>query len=157
MITWHEFASQQPELARQGAGLLYHFGVGLAFLSTVRADGGPRLHPMCPVLTEAGLYAFIVPSPKQRDLHRDGRYAMHSFPLEDNEDAFYVTGTASHVPDRQVRSQLARQFADERSAFGVPPLGESQHLFEFRVQTAMVTRTIGHGDPEPRHSIWRAA
>ncbi len=89
MISWGGFQSQQPELARQGADLLYHFGVGLAFLGTVGADGGPRLDPVCPLLTEAGLYGFIVPSPKQADLHRDGRYAVHSFPLEDNEDAFY--------------------------------------------------------------------
>jgi hypothetical protein len=80
MISWSDFQAQQPDLARQGADLLYHYGVGLAFLGTVRADGGPRLHPMCPLLTGTGLYAFIVPSPKQRDLHRDGRYAMHSFP-----------------------------------------------------------------------------
>lgn len=43
-ISWRDFKAQQPELARQGAELLYHFGVGLAFLGTVRADGGPRLH-----------------------------------------------------------------------------------------------------------------
>lgn len=45
---------------------------------------------MCPLLTDTGLYAFIVPTPKQKDLHRDGRYAMHSFPLDDKEDAFYL-------------------------------------------------------------------
>jgi hypothetical protein len=157
VISWQDFQAQQPELARQGAGLLYHFGVGLAFLGTVRADGGPRLHPMCPLLTETGLYAFIVPSPKQRDLHRDGRYAMHSFPLEDNEDAFYLSGTASHVTDRPTRDRLARQFADERSRFALPPPGEEQHLFEFGVQAALLTQTTGHGDPEPQHTIWRAA
>jgi hypothetical protein len=75
VISWSEFKARQPELALSGADLLYHFGVGLAFLATVRADGGPRLHPMCPLLTETGLYAFIVPSPKQRDLHRDGQLA----------------------------------------------------------------------------------
>ena len=115
MISWSDFKAQQPELARQGADLLYHYGVGLAFLGTVRADGGPRLHPMCPLLTETGLYAFIVPSPKQRDLHRDGRYVMHSFPLDDNEDAFYLSGVVSHVSHPQIRDRLARQFADERS------------------------------------------
>ena len=156
-MTWPEFESQQPDLARQGAALLYHFGVGLSFLSTVRADGGPRLHPMCPVLTETGLYAFIVPSPKQHDLHRDGRYAMHSFPLEDNEDAFYLSGTASHVLAPDIRDRLAQQFATERAAFGAPPPGGDQHLFEFHLQTAMVTQTTGHGDPEPRHTIWRAS
>jgi hypothetical protein len=25
--------------------------VGLAFVATVRPDGGPRVHPMCPVIT----------------------------------------------------------------------------------------------------------
>jgi hypothetical protein len=158
VISWMDFKAQQPELARQGADLLYHYGVGLAFLGTVRADGGPRLHPMCPLLADAGLYAFIIPSPKQQDLHRDGRYAMHSFPLEDNEDAFYLTGAARHVPDSQIRARLAQQFADERSEpdSAVPPPGEEQQLFEFHVQAALVTRTTGHGDPDPQHTSWRA-
>ena len=151
-----DFRAQQPELARQGAGLLYHYGVGLAFLGTVRADGGTRLHTICPLLTETGLYAFIVPSPKQRDLRRDGRYAMHSFPLEDNEDAIYLTGAASYVSHPRIRDPLARQFADERSDSAAPPPGEEQLLFEFQVQAAMLTRTSGHGDPQPRHTVWRA-
>ena len=157
MISWSDFKIGRPDLARHGADLLYHFGVGLAFLGTVRADGGPRLHPICPLLTEAGLYAFIVPSPKRTDLHRDGRYAMHSYPMEDNEDAFYLCGAASHVPDAVMRDLLARQFAEERSGQAVPPPGEEQHLFEFRVEAAMLTRTTGHGDPSPRHEIWRLA
>ena len=156
VISWRDFKVQQPELARQGADLLYHYGVGLAFLGTVRADGGPRLHPMCPLLTESGLYAFIVPSPKQKDLHRDGRYAMHSFPLDDNEDAFYLSGLASYAPQPEIRDRLGQQFAAERSG-SPPPPGEEQHLFEFQIQAAMLTRTIGHGDPEPQHTIWRAA
>lgn len=157
MISWGTFKAQQPELARQGAGLLYHYGVGLAFLGTVRADGGPRLHPMCPLLTDTRLYAFIVPSPKQRDLHRDGRYAMHSFPLEDNEDAFYLSGMARHVPNGRTRDRLAQQFAGERTEPAIPPPGAEQHLFEFQVQAAMLTRTTGHGDPQPQHTIWRVA
>jgi hypothetical protein len=28
--------------------MLYHFGVPLGYLATVRRDGGPRLHPFCP-------------------------------------------------------------------------------------------------------------
>ena len=156
VISWGDFKAQRPDLAQQGGELLYHYGVGLAFLGTVRPDGGPRLHPMCPLLTDTGLYAFIVPSPKQRDLHRDGRYAMHSFPLEDNEDAFYLSGAASHVSHAQLRDRLARQFAVERSD-SLPPPGEEQHLFEFQLQAAMLTRTTGQGDPEPQHTIWRAS
>jgi hypothetical protein len=156
VISWSDFEAQQPELARQGADLQYHFGVGLAFLGTVRADGRPRLHPMCPLFHETGLYAFIVPSPKQKDLHRDGRYAMHSFPLDDNEDAFYLSGVVGHVSDPGIRDPLAQQFTDERAKLSVPAPGEEQHLFEFLVQAAMLTRTSGRGDPEPRHTIWRA-
>jgi hypothetical protein len=155
VISWSDFKVRQPDLARQGAELLYHFGVGLAFLSTVRPDGGPRLHPMCPLVTEEGLYAFIVPSPKLRDLHRDGRYSMHSYPLEDNEDAFYLSGAARHVTDSAARDRLARLFADERADQNIPAPGEEQHLFEFEVQMAMLTRTTGHGDPSPQHTIWR--
>jgi hypothetical protein len=156
VISWQEFRRVEPELARQGAELLYHVGVGLAFLATVRTDGGPRLHPMCPLLADDRLFAFIVPSPKRDDLHRDGRYAMHSFPLDTNEDAFYLTGQAQHVIEPQLRARLGRQFADERSEFSLPPPGDDQHLFEFLVSTAMLTRTTGHGDPSPQHARWRA-
>jgi hypothetical protein len=156
MTSWRDFTAQQPVLAEQGAELLYHFGVGLAFLGTVRADGGPRVHPMCPLITADGLYGFIVPSPKRQDLHRDGRYAMHTFPFDDNEDAFYLTGTARPVTASHLRAELARQFAAERSSLGVPAPGQDQELFEFGVESAMLTRTTGHGDPHPHHTIWRA-
>ena len=62
---------------------------------------------MCPLLDDNGMYAFIVPSPKQRDLRRDGRYALHSFPCDDNEDAFCATGTARLVDDPAVRADLS--------------------------------------------------
>ena len=48
MTNWGEFRSAQPSLAAAGRALFYQFGVGLAFLSTVRRDGGPRLHPDVP-------------------------------------------------------------------------------------------------------------
>jgi hypothetical protein len=156
VVTWSAFKSAQPTMAEDGRQLLYDVGVGLAFLGTTKPDGGPRLHPICPLAGADGLFAFIVPSPKRGDLHRDGRYALHSFPLKDNEDAFYLSGRARHVTDAVLRSQLAQQFADERSALALDPPGEEQHLFEFDVSTAMLTRTTGHGDPSPRHQVWHA-
>jgi len=107
VVTWGELAAAEPELARDGAGLLYQFGVGLGFLATVRRDGGPRVRPMCPLLAGGGLFAFIIPSPKQHDLLRDGRYALHSFPSPENEDAFSVTGVAVAVADAARRGALA--------------------------------------------------
>lgn len=91
-MKWGEFASHRPDLAEAGRELLYQYGVGLAFLAITRDDGGPRVHPMCPLLTDSELFAFIVPSPKRHDLHADGRYALHSFAAEANEDAFYLDG-----------------------------------------------------------------
>ena len=110
---------------------------------------------MCPVMTDAGLFAFIVPSPKQRDLLRDGRYALHSFPREDNEDAFYCAGRASLVEDRALRSELAAVFVGERARLGVPPPSEEDLLFEFMLGSCLLTRTTGHGDPNPAHRVWR--
>ncbi len=111
---------------------------------------------MCPLINGRGLFAFIVPSPKQHDLHRDGRYALHSVPLERSEDAFYVTGHARHVTNADLRASLAGQFADERAALSMDKPDEEQDLFELDVSMAMLTRTTGHGDPTPQHAIWHA-
>jgi hypothetical protein len=154
--TWPEFARLSPDLAEPGRALLYQFGVGLGFLATTRPDGGPRVHPMCPVLTERGAFAFIVPSPKQRDLHRDGRYALHSFPRPDNEDAFSCSGRVRLVNDDHVRAEIGAVFAAERAELGVPLPAPDDALFEFLVDRCLLTRTTGHGDPAPVHRVWRS-
>jgi|SRR5215472_1929255 len=154
MASWGEFSESSPDLAEAGRALLYQYGVGLGFLATVRLDGGPRLHPMCPLIRGGGMYAFIVPGPKRADLRRDGRYALHSFPCPDNEDAFYCTGTAELVSDPAVRAALADQFVSERSDLGVPP--PEDQLFGLDLERCMITRTTGHGDFSPRHTFWHA-
>ena len=155
MTTWREFQEQRPDLASAGRDLLYQVGVGLAFLATVRPDGGPRLNPMCPVLADDRVFAFIVPGPKCRDLERDGRYAMHSFPCDDNEDAFMLTGAATRVTDVELRRRLVAQFLGERSAFAMTEADlVAQTLFEFTVDRVLLTRTTGHGDPAPQHTVW---
>jgi hypothetical protein len=157
VLTWEEFRKTRPDLADAGRALFYQFGgVGLGFLSTVRRDGGPRVHPMCPVITDVGIYALLIPSPKLNDLVRDGRYALHSFPCVDNEDAFYITGRAEIRGDAALRDQIERQFLDERSWDAPPPGFDVQAPVEFRIDTCMLTRTKGHGDPDPQHTIWKA-
>jgi hypothetical protein len=156
MLGWVEFAAARPDLAAAGRGLFYQFGVGLAFLATVRSDGAPRVNPMCPVIDETGLYAFLVPGPKRDDLHRDGRYAMHSFPRDDDENAFSVAGRAGHLDDPEERSRLTAVFLEERG-WDEPIEGfEAQELFVFEIDRCLHTLTRGHGDPDPRHTIWRA-
>ncbi len=111
---------------------------------------------MCPIITDEGLFAFIVPSPKQADLVRDGRYAMHGFPPAQNEDAFYVTGRAVARQDAELRRSLAAVFLDERKWDAPPPGFEQQRLFEFLIESCLLTRTAGHGDHDPKHTIWKA-
>jgi pyridoxamine 5'-phosphate oxidase-like protein len=154
-VDWAFFEDVRADLAEPGRRLLYAFGVGLAYLSTVRPDGGPRVHPVCPVVADGGLFAFLIASPKAGDLRRDPRFALHSFPMEDNEDAFYVTGAAYEVTDPERRSSLEGRYLEERPHMPGLQLSD-QSLFGFRIATALLTLTSGHGDPAPRHEIWRA-
>jgi hypothetical protein len=154
VATWLDLVADRPDVAEGGKALLYQHGVGLAFLATVGRMGRPRVHPICPLLDGTGLYAFIVDSPKQDDLLRDGMYALHSFPCPDNEDAFYLRGHAEAVEDSSLREMLAVQFVAERVRFNVPAPTERDVLFELEFDTCMFTRTKGHGDPAPEHVIW---
>jgi hypothetical protein len=156
MLNWNEFKQARPDLAQAGRELLYQFGVGLGFLGTVRLDGGPRMHPMCPVLTDDGLFALIEPGPKRKDLLRDGRYALHCFPPANNEDAFYVTGRAEARPEVEARAAVDAVFWKERGQDEPPPQAGHTQLFELLVDGCLLTRTTGHGDWNPQHTIWHA-
>jgi hypothetical protein len=112
---------------------------------------------MCPVLHDGGLYALLIPSPKREDLLRDGRYSMHSFPTDGDEDAFYLAGLARLFDDDERRSALIRQFLEERPTLALTASDlDDQLAFEFDIATCLLTRTTGHGDPDPRHTIWHA-
>jgi len=111
LCRWATLAADAPDLAETGRALLQQFGgVGLAFLATVRYDGAPRLHPVCPVLTAERLHVLITPdSPKRGDLERDGRYALQTFPQpKAGSDEFYVTGRAVLVADPAERDAVFR-------------------------------------------------
>jgi len=152
MVTWAEFAAAEPELADAGRSQLYQFGVGLAFLATVRRDGAPRLHPVCPVLSGDHLFVLITPtSPKQHDLRRDGRYALQTFPQpKAGSDEFYVAGQALLVEDSATRAAVLRDAKHMADA--------SEILFELRIDRVMWTRWENVLTPQmrPVHRTWRA-
>jgi hypothetical protein len=156
MLGWGEFTETQPELAAAGRELICQFGVALGFLGTTRKDGA-RVHPIAPQFVDGGLYAFITPSLKRHDLLRDGRYALHSYPRPNDEDAFYITGRAVHVEDDARRAELWQAYAGDPNRKGdVNEIGfERQTIFELLVESALLTRTTGHGDPHPQHIVWR--
>jgi hypothetical protein len=156
MKTWIEFARTAPELSAKGQSLFYQFGdVGLAFLGTVRKDGGPRLHPVRVIMDGSGLYTFLLPTPKRRDLLRDPRYALHCFPADRNEDAILVTGVARPVTDDGLHARLIKQYQKETPAATEEDLSVEQ-VFEHLIDRCLVTFTTGHGDRHPQHHVWRA-
>ncbi|TMB50028.1 MAG: pyridoxamine 5'-phosphate oxidase [Deltaproteobacteria bacterium] len=152
MVTWHEFAAAEPELAAAGRSLLFQFGVGLAFLATVRKDGAPRLHPLCPVLSNDRLFVLITPtSPKRYDLLRDGRYALQTFPQpKPGSDEFYITGKAVRVDDPAARAGILRDAKHMANAAEIP--------FELWIDRVMLTRWEDVLTPQMRsvHRKWRA-
>jgi hypothetical protein len=107
-------------------------------------------------VTGRGLFALVIPSPKREDLRRDGRFAMHSFPRDDDEDVFYVAGVARPEPDGATEEEVRRAFLAERPALTAADVAE-QEVFRFDIERCLLTRTTGHGDPDPRHTVWRDA
>jgi hypothetical protein len=152
MVTWQEFAAAEPVLAEAGRSLLFQFGVGLAFLASVRRDGAPRLHPLCPVLSNDHLFVLITPtSPKRYDLLRDGRYALQTFPQpKPGSDEFCITGKALHIDDPDRRDGILRDAKHMGNA--------SEIAFELWIDRVMFTRWENVLTPQMRsvHSKWRA-
>ena len=144
MASWLEFASARPRLAMAIRELVHQYGPGLGYLATVRADGGPRVHPVSPVITDEALYCFVVNSPKRRDLDRDGRYALHAYPPEDRDDEAYLSGRARRVTDPSRGSGLVRELRADP--------GGNWRLYEFTVHVAMVG---SRGAGRPRFEVWR--
>lgn len=136
MTTWQEFARQAPDMAAFGAA---RFESGVAYLGTLRADGGPRIHPITPILG-AQLYVFMEPtSPKGKDLQRDPRYTLHCSVTDANggEGEFYVRGEAALVTNPALRA------AAEAAAPYAP--AERYVLFALAIQFAFMNTYDGSG------------
>jgi len=143
--TWGEFATAAPGLAARGKELLYRTGHGEALLVSVRGDGPPQAHPISVGVVNDGLYAFILPSPKLRDLEQDGRYALHAHfdPAVPHE--FLIRGRVRPVDDHVTRATLA---ADWDWGVGNAP------AFEFLVEDALYGERASADDWPPRYVAW---
>jgi hypothetical protein len=105
MTSWKAFAQLAPGIAAFGETRLRS---RVAYLGTLRPDGGPRVHPVTPIIGEQ-LFLFMEPtSPKGKDLQRDPRYTLHCG-MEDssgNSGEFYVRGMATLITDLAIRQQV---------------------------------------------------
>ncbi len=151
-LSWQGFEANAPDLAAIGRRLLYPVGPkgpGLGFLATTRADGGPRVHPVCPALHGEGLYVFVIgASPKRADLARDGRYALHAYPDSENDESFYCTGPALEVTDAALR-----RAAEAAVVHSVRP---DEVLFELRLARVLHTTWLRARQPDtqPVYRRW---
>jgi nitroimidazol reductase NimA-like FMN-containing flavoprotein (pyridoxamine 5'-phosphate oxidase superfamily) len=134
VATWAELAAAEPDLARAAERIFRAFT--LAFLATVRADGGPRVHPVTITVHDGRLYVFLVHgTPKRSDLLRDPRYALHSFPSFPGgtvdsyvDDEVLLFGTARPIDDTEARAAVAAAHNDT--------VHDRDLLFELEVERA---------------------
>lgn len=143
-MSWKALHAGAPELAAFGAA---RFASGVAYLATVRKDGGPRVHPVTPILGEGRLFLFMEPtSPKGFDLQRDGRYALHCSvaDADGGEGEFHVRGTGRLVEDAQTRVLAVRSASYEPA--------DRYILFELEVAAAFATVYAADG---PVRMRWR--
>ena len=144
-VAWAAFAAAAPGLAAFGLSRLER---RVAYLATIRADSGPRLHPVSPFIVDGGLWLYMEPdSPKAADLRRDARYALHCGVEDDSGGGgeFSVTGHASEVTDA-VRRRAA--FAGARAA-GYRP-ADRHVTFELAIERVLATTYDGG----PRRERW---
>lgn len=153
-VSWSDFEIVAPELSLVGRRLIYFVGPkgpGLGFLATTRADGGPRVHPVCPAIHDGSLYVFVIgDSPKRRDLARDKRYALHAFPDKDNDESFYCTGPAVEVSDG-----ARRRPAESAVVHNVRP---EEVLFELLIERVLHTTWLNPRQPDtqPVYRRWHS-
>jgi hypothetical protein len=66
-----------------------------------------------------------------------------------------VTGQAAFVSAPGRRDALARQFVAERAALGVVPPSMDDALFEFDIESCLLTMTADSADLDARDPRWR--
>jgi hypothetical protein len=137
MASWREFVAVRPEMA--GVLLKLLDWIPITYLATVRRDGAPRVHPVCPIIADGRMYvAMASTSPKRLDLRRDGRYAMHALPGK-RDDEFYITGRARLIEDEATRALVTEAASHE--------VRRDDWIFEFDIEVAMTAFWEKVGEP----------
>lgn len=148
MATWGEFAKAEPEMAKVLRKSLDW--IPITYLATVRRDGAPRLHPICPIIGSGRMFVAVSEtSPKRYDLKNDGRYAMHSLP-DKRDDEFYMTGRVRMIEDAATRDLVA--------ASAGHTIHDSDWVFEFDVERVMTAywENMGQPDTYAVRRFWQA-
>src|SRR6516165_3681734 len=122
----------------------------ISYLASVRLDGGPRLHPFCPIVAAGRLFAAIPrSSPKGHDLRRDPRCVIHALPGPE-DDEFCVRAIASEVSGDPAVRALAGAVVAASGIGGMIESVSRDRLFEFDLRQVDVARWLDIGQPGTR-------
>ena len=150
MESWEAFARAEPGLAARGRELLYQRGVGEAFLTTVAANGTPRIHPLNVGVRDGRLLVFVqAHSAKARDLESNQHYALHAHQDADHPHEFMVRGQARLVTDPALRTAAAADW--------FYTVSEAYPLYELLIEHALLGERETASDWPPRYRSWRSA
>jgi hypothetical protein len=172
MSTWATFEAEAAELAAVASRLWPGVialargdsvasgaaSFAVAYLATVRRDGGPRLHPFCPIIAGGRLFAAIPrSSPKGYDLRRDPRCVIHAMPGPD-DDEFCIRAAAADVTADLDTAALVRGVVARSGVGGMIESTSRDPLFEFDLRQVDVATWVNIGQPGT-HAVrrqWRA-
>jgi hypothetical protein len=150
MSSWDAFARAEAEMAEKGLALLHQWGDGQGFLTTVAANGTPRIHPLNVGVRGRRLLVFIQGhSAKARDLEANPHYALHAHIDPRAPHEFMVRGEAHLVTDAATRQAAAADWFFTVS--------DSYPLYELLIEHALLGERDSADDWPPRSRSWRSA
>jgi nitroimidazol reductase NimA-like FMN-containing flavoprotein (pyridoxamine 5'-phosphate oxidase superfamily) len=136
-------------MAEKGRQLLYQRGDGEGFLTTVSANGIPRIHPLNVGVEDGRLLVFIQDhSAKARDLEANPNYALHAHQDAAQPHEFMVRGRARLVTDAAVREAAARDW--------FYTVRDSYPLYELLIEHALLGERDSANEWPPRYRSWRS-
>jgi hypothetical protein len=172
MATWVQFETEAPDVAAVAARLWPGIVAlqrdakppegrpcfDVSYLASIRRDGGPRVHPFCPILAGGRLFAAIPKSsPKGWDLRRDPRCAIHALPGP-SDDELCIRARALEASDSASTRALVREVVERSGVGGMIESVSHDPLFEFDLEQVDVAYWLDVGQPGTRavRQQWRA-
>jgi len=147
MAMWAEFEAAAPEMAAAGRAQLEKYQ--LAYIATVRSDGGPRLHPVSPFIIDGHLLVSTPPSsPKGGDQLRDPRVVIHMLP-GDRDDECMIRARARLVPPGPLKTKACEYAHYVR---------QEDYLFDYDIESVMTAywESVGQPGTYPVRRAWSA-
>ncbi|WP_158263061.1 pyridoxamine 5'-phosphate oxidase family protein [Amycolatopsis sp. CA-128772] len=149
MSSWQDFAEGSPEAAAWGKKILSKYGI--AYLATVREDGAPRVHPVCPAFLGAEIYIGVMgSSPKLHDLRRDPRFVLHALPGPQDAE-FTLRGRVRLFPE-----ELAAELLRKRAASGDDVVTTTFFFLDIERADYAAYETAKGLRPVPTRTAWHA-